>query len=439
MTNVHPFEYVVAAADAAFENGDYPGARDKYVAAIEAEPTHSNALYAAVRVEICEDLIGLKTWFGDEPPELLPTALLASVSLDGHHPEIRRALFGRAAYDCFHLDTYLTDLLRRRRFPGMIQADFLLLHLCARVLGEGGEFLELGGSLYAAFEKLSSAQAHAERHGVAAPAPAVAHVCVEMSDRLRYVAHHLHFGDDIRFYSTWQDVPPPLLPRLTYSNSVGNYAFSSTEDYVNWLAQSNVALLCDKFTRGGDHLHQMMGKRFVSFDIDAIIAALESHGFKAFLIGMKECSPFLNDVVEEKRIFFDGMLFVHRFETVDLERLADMLDCCGAQDIPSFWNTQFEPDLSRNSILAPTSIDAMVSAKEWCRNYRLEFGSGSKKAGNFDFSMSGLPERLNAYVGTLENAYGVIPGKRLAGVSSMSAVRNVFAKTRRAISRLFHQ
>jgi hypothetical protein len=400
------FGAIITQADAQFEGGNFAAAKALYQSAADAEPTHPNAFYAVVRIEACDALISAKSWFGDRPPAYQPVAVFCSMPIAASEtPDIRRVLCGQSAYDAFHADTYLTELLRIRRHPNVLHAAFLLLYLAARSQKASRiEFTEIGASLYAAYEKLHNAEAHAIKCGAVGEPIAVHHICVELSERLRLLASALHHGLPVSYYPAWSDVPTAEAPRFAFSIGVANYAFAGTDEFMIWVRQSRALVVRERFTLTGDFTHHIMGKRFVCFDLAALAAALDRHGYRMNVLSITEAPRFLDraDQSAPGAIFFNACVFIHRLTDDELKSIAAGLAVCGAEEIQPFYDTDTPVKLTAEAILDPMPWRDLVASKEWRGDYLAPRRSGGSR---YDFAPTSVRTHLANHLAMLDRVY----------------------------------
>lgn len=412
------FESIFAQADALFNAGNYAAAKSLYRTAIEAFPTHPEAHTAAVRVQYCDELSTAREWYGDEAPDRHAIGILGSLSIEhSERPYVHHVLLGRAAYEAFHIGRYMSDLLRLRQFPCLIQPSFMLLYLAMIATKEKRvEFVELGCSLYEAFEKLKGCEQRARSCGVDA-LPRISHIGVELSEKLRILAAALHASSDVSLHQTWRDVPAPQHSRFSASIGVGNYAFVDKDQFADWLILSRASVVREFFAVGRDFRHHIMGKRFVRFDLIGLADRLAVHGYRTSLLAFRESPPFLeheSDHRDYDGVFLDGWLLVHNLSDIELQSLADLVVQCGADRLPLFWDPGPLITPSAANLLSPRTPEQMVADVQWAKDYVIKPDHRDYPYNpRFDFSARLVRDALKVHLELLDREYGGILKPRL--------------------------
>jgi hypothetical protein len=383
------FENLFQKAKSAVDEGQYATACTFYREAIESDPHHPKVMTAIKGLERYEGIVSAHGWYGDSVPQNHAAGILASIPLERNAaPYVHHMLFGRDAYDAFHIVYYLNNLLRFRRFQ-LIQPAFMLLWTAmlatkaARV-----EFVELGSSLHAAVEKFQNCRAFLGGDG-----PDIRHIGIEMSERLRLLGGALHPETPVEFYPTWTDVPPALLPRFAFSIGVANYAFRDHLEFAQWLDQNTTSVVRERFTFGADVETDLVGKRFVCFDIDTLTAALRERGVETIVLAAQESPAFIRagSSVPMNRKFVDAHVLFHRLSADavgDMTARVDSLDRLRSLD----------PELPLGpGLLAGKSLADI----RWRRRYQRNAARGHR----YDFSGTTLPAEMFNAVSDLNAAY----------------------------------
>lgn len=402
------FEDLFERADALFNSRRYAAAKPLYREAIETYPQHPDAHTAAVRVQYCDDLSMAGSWYGEDIPTHLALGILGSVSLTKLEPPyVHHVLTGKAAYEAFHLYRYLSDLTRVRTFPCLLSPSFTLLYLAMiATKNSETEFAELGCSMYDAFEKLEGCRQFVQKlHPQLLPV--IRHFGVELSDKLRFLALNLHQGIDLTLFSSWRDIPVPKKPRFSVSIGVGNYAFPSSEEYVEWLSTCRASIIRESFTTNGDLNTPLMGKRFTRFDIADLERRLSAKGFRCSLLGFSESTVFLYDGGDGAgRIFLDAWLFVHRMSDAELSDLVRLVDICHADHLPMFWDPPPSIEATVARLLGHETISSVMERHEWKRYSGISGRAKPIRDRRFDFSSSMVLSGIATHQEVLSREYG---------------------------------
>jgi hypothetical protein len=409
------------AAEEHFEAGRYPAARDCYLTAISAESDHVDVFRAILRVETIEEIAAGSAWYGPRPLHHA-VCLLGSVSESPDAPPyLHNAFFGKRAVEAFQAATYLDDLLRLRRFPRLIQTAFLLLYLSLKAMkGDRVQFLELGSTLYAAYEKLANTERFLQRRAgigvgstVTAPEPTLVEriefLGVELSDRQRAMSALLHPTVPLQLFATIGEVPRSDLPRAAFSLGVGNYAFEDTGELAAWLLQSRFTVLRERFTLRRDYNWEIMGKRFVCFALPQLAATMREHGYRVSLLSFVEAAPFLDspssDAADE--VFLEAHLAVHDLTHGEMENVADDIRRYRLVGIESSFNSNPPIRLDVDILLRDLGP---LQAQAWGRRYvvdrtRTDRSTDAGSAAQFDFTVDRLKALLKAHIDTVARTY----------------------------------
>lgn len=351
-----------------FESKDFVSSRALYLKAISVDSLHEHSLLAAVRVELIDEIVQSKEWYGEDPPKDHAICIFGSVGSSWTtHPYIHNVQFGKRAYDANHTAHYMDELVRQRKFRTLLQPSFLLLYFAMlSISSDDVEFNEIGASLYSAYEKLENVKNFIGDF----KAPKINYLGVELSERLRWVAQALHQNASIEMYSTWQSVPTPRHPRFSFSLGVANYAFCNSDELVQWLAQSRVTILREKFSTNGDLIHSLLGKRFVCFDGPGLVKRMGSLGYKVAVLSCAESAPFLNEPVQlENSRYFNAYLMVHNLNDIEVQRLETLFARHRIERVPP--NIDADPPVRLSPGIVSKSIELAEALKhiEWSRNY----------------------------------------------------------------------
>jgi len=404
------FDECLTAANEFYDQREFSSARALYQLAVDLDPTHQNTFFAVVRIEYCDDIIAARAWFGDKPPQYHPVGILGALQIapQTENP-LHHVLFGQEAYEAFHVHHYLTELLRLRRHPNVLHSSFLLLYYAMLATrAETTEFIEIGASLYGAFEKIESCKAYARAHGITAPEPDIHHLCVELAPRLRLIAQALHEGRNISYFPMWNDVPPPVCGRFAFSLGVANYAFTSTESLVEWLMQCRAAVIRERFVLGFDFVHHILGKRFTCFDFNSLKDMLERHGYGVKILSAIEAPQFIEDqskVRNKEDRFFNATILIYRLSEDEMNTVLKMVSDSASKDLRPFYDADTPVVLCRE--ILERSSDEVLAEMAWKRDYVRPLPPHSQTTQPLDHMFRPqIHAQFEAHLGKLDLAYG---------------------------------
>lgn len=207
-------------------------------------------------------------------------ALLGQVGTEGRFEE-RKRLTDEAAYNAIQGFEYLHEYELLRRGKYVPRPEDALLYASAEVIGDSPlEVCELGSTFGAFIYKLAHLK---ERLGSGLSIGDFRYIGVEYSDYFRNVTNLLHNHSEFELdqYKEFSDVPTPTHPRILYSHYVGGYAFTNTEDLVDWVKTSTVAVIQERFSHDDtDTEIGSIGKRLTLFDFSKVVRHLTAHGYQ---------------------------------------------------------------------------------------------------------------------------------------------------------------
>lgn len=408
------FPRLYAVGNEYFAAGQLADARRAMLHAIGSDPNHAQVVQAILRVEMIDEVLAGRKWYGEQPPTWHPVSLLGAVSQDKQtKPLLHYAMFGKRAYEGFQAGYYLQDLQRLRRWRELVQAPFLLLYLAIdAIAAERVEFIELGSTLYAAYEKFENCRNYLQKdHDGAASnvaAGKIQFIGIEMSEYFRGLAAMLHPGVSIRQYSSHLEVPPPQMPRVVFSLGVANYAFLDTAEFVDWIAQGRVTVVRERFTLDSDHVTNAIGKRFTCFSLPEFRSALGRRGLQVSLLSFAEAQPFLHsdDHNPPNRVFVDAYFAVHNLAPPELAALEEAIGASDWKRLQSNYNTNpgisFGPGMLKGCVVIPDDFP-------WQRDYVLRASDGRQdEKMQFNFTSSALENGLMEQLQVIDRTYGHI-------------------------------
>jgi hypothetical protein len=414
-------------AEAQFEIGYYAQAKAGYLRAIDAEPNHVDVFRAISKVELIEEMLASRGWYGEPRPNSHAICLFGSVPESSREPSYAHyAFFGKAAYDAFQTSYYLQDLFRFRRYKRLVQPTFLLLYLAIKATRSGRvEFLELGSTLFAAYEKLANCQRflnELDAHTVEASNASlqggagnrtgqqIDFMGIELSNWLREVSVMVHAGVPLRLYASHADVPAPASPRFSFSLGVANYAFEATPAFAQWTAQSRFVILRERFTLGTEFRWGILGKRFMCFSLPEFAALVARLGRKVSLLSFCEAPPFLQATDSRppaETVFIDAYVAVHDLREEEIQRFAQSIAQYRLGGATLTFNTT--PSFALDSSILSRDLHALEN-QQWLRSYIKHPGSQAttdSRPGEtqFCFTSDLLINGLKAHVDALDRIY----------------------------------
>jgi len=179
-------------------------------------------------------------------------------------------------YSFYQLINYKDQLSLYRRFPAYIEPLFVYVYAALLALGQHGEFTELGGSLFDAWDKLRNCE---NLFGMGLDLKQVPMTNIERSSFLAEMARLVHLDVEIRTYNDWRDVPALDSPRVSFSRGVGSYAFANCAEFAEWLLQSRVTVLREEFACGeDDEVGASSGMRYINFSLSRFLDTVNGAG-----------------------------------------------------------------------------------------------------------------------------------------------------------------
>jgi hypothetical protein len=401
-------------AESLLEARQFAAAREVFLAAIAVEPNHPDVFRAISRVELLDGLLVAKEWYGTERPHRHAISVFGSVAEDGASPHTHYSFYGLSAYEAFTASYYLQDLFRLRRFARLVQPAFMLLYLAAQsIKARRIEFLELGSTLYAAYQKFQNCEnALIGDQGwrlfwKAVHMTKMRFLGVEASNLLRQLSLALHPHIPITIYKDWRDVPAPEYPRLSMSLGVCNYAFEDSATLVRWLQLSRLSFIRERFVIGrADTVYPVLGKRFTCFDLEKMPRELATRGLKLSILSFTEAISNLpeDELPLDGSILVDANILVHALTESEAATLVRLLEHHEAERFQSNYNTNPQFSLTSDAIFVGKAIDEIKAAFPRPRVYRPAHGNTFTDP-RFDFSSSMLSEGLEAHLGNLARIY----------------------------------
>lgn len=398
-----------------FAENKYIEARDKYLSAISLDSNHVDVFRAMMKVDLVEEILAGREWYGTEPGSHHALCLFGSISArPGIRPYVHQAYLGRRGYAAFQTAYYLEDLQWLRRYDRLIQSTFMMLYLYAVVARRRLEFIELGSTLFAAYEKFGNCERllfHLEkgrslRDRLLRPltrrvVKKIDFIGVELSDWLRNLSAVLHPGIPIDLYRTWREVPKPAAPRMALSIGVGNYAFTDTAELAEWVADNHITILRERFTLGADYTWQILGKRFTCFSLPEFTALAARHGLAVSLLSYCETGPFLDPTdtpPPEGTVFVEAYLAVHRIAPREQAAYRELIRSLDAPRFSSGFNTNPLIVLTEDILERPIGV---LQGETWHGQYAktaTDAPAPSQTPAQFDFSSPMLDEKLSAHM-----------------------------------------
>jgi hypothetical protein len=275
-----PAMFHLYAAAAFFVLNEDARALEQCNIALEINPNHEFTHIVLNILRQCTDRQWTREW-AQSHQAAYPFAIMGGSHPD-RPPSLRDALIGYQVYDSLQLASYMKDLDLYRRYSTRIDPCFVYVYAALLSLTPAPEFVELGGTLFAAYEKIRNCE-NLFCKGLDIAKVSMSNV--EYSPFLAQAAKNLHFGIEFRTYREWHEVPTAIGDRVAYSMGVGSYAFTSSDEFAEWLSQSRFTMLREEFTLAPrDMPSQMSGKRFIYFSLFALARSLAAKGYRTHLI-----------------------------------------------------------------------------------------------------------------------------------------------------------
>jgi hypothetical protein len=411
---IRSFSDLFKDAESLFEARQFAAARDVYLAAIAVEPNHLDVFRAISRVELLDGLLIAKEWYGAQRPRRHAISVFGSVAEDGANPHTHYSFYGLPAYEAFTAYYYLQDLFRLRRFARLVQPAFMLLYLAAQsIKARRIELLELGSTLYAAYQKLQNCENALigdegwRLFGRPSIMGKMRFLGVEVSNLLRQLSLALHEHVPITIYKDWRDVPAPEYPRLSMSLGVCNYAFEDSATLARWLQLSRLSFIRERFVIGrADTVYPVLGKRFTCFDLEKMPRELATRGLKLSILSFTEAVSSLpeDELPLDRSILVDANILVHALTESEAGTLVRLLEHHEAERFQSNYNTSPPFSLTSDAIFAGKTIDEIKAAFPRPRTYHPAHEKTMTDP-RFNFSSSMLTEGLEAHLGHLARIY----------------------------------
>jgi hypothetical protein len=181
-------------------------------------------------------------------------------------------------YSFYQLINYKDQLRLYRRFPTYIEPLFVYVYAALLAVGQQGEFAELGGSLFDAWDKLRNCE---KLFGLGLNLKRVSMINIERSSFLAEMARLMHLDIEIQTFKDWRDVPTSASSRVSFLRGVGSYAFGNCAEFAEWLLQSKVTLLREEFASGEiDEVGELSGMRYINFSLSRFLDTLSRAGLR---------------------------------------------------------------------------------------------------------------------------------------------------------------
>lgn len=234
----------------------------------------------------------------------LPLLVWGDVFPGGGRPQVRRVLAGSDAHEAMYTWVYLSELLAVRDLiaadvPGGETAMERFEALRARVpdpqnqISEelagvflpvtemlieagGGEFVEIGSTMFASIEKVKLCSRLLGR-----PLPDILYCGIEYSPFLRGAARSLHPDDNLAMVAEPNEWRRTKDLAVHVSRFVGSYAFRSTERFAQELARCDAFHVIDVFDLHQEFHSWDLGLPITFFDVKKLAASLD--GFDLFV------------------------------------------------------------------------------------------------------------------------------------------------------------
>ncbi|MDB5488401.1 MAG: hypothetical protein JWQ58_2116, partial [Reyranella sp.] len=234
----------------------------------------------------------------------LPLLVWGDVFPNGGRPQVRRALAGSDAHEGMYTWVYFNELLTVRdmlaatmptgatameRFEALravvpdpqrqiteeLPGVFLPVAELLMKAG-GGEFVEIGSTMFASIEKLQLCA-----RLIGQPLPQVLYSGIEYSPFLRRAALSLHPSENIKLVVEPHEWQRSEGLSVHVSRFVGSYAFRSTETFAAELARCDAFHIIDVFDTEREFHSWDLGLPITFFDVKKLKAALP--GFEIYV------------------------------------------------------------------------------------------------------------------------------------------------------------
>ena len=279
------------------------------------------------------------------PPAGSNGVLLFAQIEGGQPPRIFPPFWGKAAYERFQIPIYL-DELQSLRESGVIELtpEFLALACSLDVLSRtrpGIDFEELGSTLFSSIDKL---EILFRNHHLRADLTAVRYCGIEVMPLMVWLARALHPGYDVVHHGRVGQVSRRG-EGITRCYQASSYAFSSTEELIEWTATSAISGQGVFFSRGeSDERVDLMGNPLTLFSLPAFHEGMTRRGFR--LIPLRSSALSYDNLVECEEIFF----LAHRLDERERHEVADLYSRLkGAGGVPIDWEQQASVETLRPS------------------------------------------------------------------------------------------
>lgn len=229
-------------------------------------------------------------WYGRQP-DTYQVELLGEVC-PGRKPILRRLRWGKEAYESHSIYGYLGEILNLRlgsphQRLSFVNAELVWHFAFLRAADEAGldkpvEFLNFGSTLYPEIDCLRLLE-QALDYRIRQP---LSWLGVEGSDYLAKVSRVLHPDSDLHVVCDWHNLPlQEGTLRLERTSMSTSYGITSDEEFVEWLALSDLSYSKIWFSGSNELQHTTMGgKRVTLFGFREVTKRLCDRGISVHFI-----------------------------------------------------------------------------------------------------------------------------------------------------------
>jgi hypothetical protein len=164
---------------------------------------------------------------------------------------------------------------------------------------------EMGSTLFATVDKLKKLRA---RYGGAIDPGSIRYVGVEPSHLFARTAELLHGDINITHVNDWKALAPQFgAHTLGRSYQATSYAFRNVYDLCSWIFRATASVHGIWFSRSGDEVIHVHGKRTTFFSLERFCALARSNGF-----GVLPIASSRHTIGDHE--FLSAFVMVHRFD-----------------------------------------------------------------------------------------------------------------------------
>ena len=206
---------------------------------------------------------------------------------------------GQDAYEGYQIFVYMKELLRVRQTDYLCWSPaFEFLYVAMVILSQSKRipflnqnkkirFEEIGSTFFVSIDKLAKLES-LYLEGI--KLKEIWFYGVEVSQIFSDIAVEMHSGYHLNHYHHVSQIP--LLPEIGIGRSyqATSYAFSSTQEFADWLCRLRFSLNGAWFNPlSGDLYSTVLGKQITLFDADWLISHLQDRGYRFCLISSDLC------------------------------------------------------------------------------------------------------------------------------------------------------